>query len=120
MKLKILFILILAGIFFGSCQKREDKKVTYIATNASSEFTLSYRNATGNLQTENISMESTQDKWQYSFITEQGSIIYLSGKYSNITSSLTLIITIDGKVFKQSSSVGDTLQYLTVSGVVPY
>lgn len=116
----IIIIIIISFIALTSCEKREDTVVKYVATDASSDYTLSYRDETGTLQTKTISAESAQDKWNYAFTVEQGEIVYLSGKYNDINSALKLIIYIDGKVYKQSNSVGDTLKYLTVSGVVPY
>jgi uncharacterized lipoprotein YehR (DUF1307 family) len=121
MKPKNIFIvLIIALVALSACEKREDKMVKYQATGATSDFTISYRDMEGVLQSQTINAQSTQDKWDYSFMSEQGQIVYLSGKYADIQSSLTLIIYVDGKVYKQGSSIGDTLKYLTVSGVVPY
>jgi len=117
-KLTILIIIVTA--IFTSCEKRENKQVKYVATDAISDFTIQFRDATGDIQSETIAAESAQDKWQKSFILEQGEIVYLSGKYNDPSSSLKLIIYVDGKIYKQGSSVGDTVKYLTVSGVVPY
>lgn len=119
MKKSIIIIAALA-LLFVACEKRENKQVKYVATDATSAFTIQYRDAVGDLQTETVAAESAQDKWQKSFIAEQGEIVYLSGKYNDPESLLKLIIYVDGKVYKQVSSVGDTLKYLTVSGVVPY
>jgi hypothetical protein len=119
MKNSILFIAVIA-ILFASCEKREDKQIKYVATDATSGFTINYTDAGGNIQSENVEAESAQDKWQKSFVVEQGEIVYLSGKYDDPTSALKLIIYVDGKVYKQGSSVGDTVKFLTVSGVIPY
>ena len=116
----IFIVFIIAFLALTACEKREDKMVKYLATGATADFTLSYRDKAGTLQSHTVSAQSTQDKWNYSFMSEQGQIVYLSGKYADIQSSLTLIIYVDGKVYKQGSSIGDTLKYLTVSGVVPY
>ena len=94
--------------------------VKYVATDAVSNFTLNFRDAAGILQSEKVQAESALDKWNYSFVVEQGEIVYLSGKYEDVNSSLKLIVYIDGKIYKQSSSIGDTLKYLIVSGVIPY
>jgi len=112
--------IIISLIAFTACEKRADKMVKYVATDAISDYTLNYRDETGTLQTKTVAAESAVDKWNYSFIVEQGEIVYLSGKYNDINSALKLIIYVDGKIYKQSNSVGDTLKYLTVSGVVPY
>ncbi|MCF8365108.1 MAG: hypothetical protein K9H16_04965 [Bacteroidales bacterium] len=115
-----IIIIIISLIAFTACEKREDKMVKYVATDASSEYTIYYRDESGTLQSKTITPESAQDKWNYSFAVEQGEIVYLSGKYNDINSALKLMIYVDGKVYKQSNSVGDTLKYLTVSGLVPY
>jgi hypothetical protein len=102
-----------------SCEKQEDKKVEYIATNAVSDFHLSYLMPSGELKSETITAGSMQDKWNYSFVAQQGDIVYISGKYKDINSGLKLIILIDGKVYKQAYTEGDTVNFVTVSGVVP-
>lgn len=94
--------------------------VKYTATDATSDFSIQYRDASGQLHSEQVQAESSLDKWEYSFMSGQGDIVYLSGKYEDPESALKLMISIDGKVYKQSSSVGDTLKYLIVSGSVPY
>ncbi len=118
MKKFILIVAILMVIL--SCEKREDKQVKYIATDATSAYTISYRNAAGEIITRNIAAQSKTDRWIQTFTAEQGQIVYLSGIYKDIESGLKLMILVDGKVYKQGSSSGDTVNYLTVSGVVPY
>lgn len=115
-----ILILILSLFILSSCEKREDKMVKYVATNAISNYTVQYRDEAGNLQSKEISAESKLDKWSYSFVAEQGDIVYISGKYKDLNSSLKVLIYVDGKVYKQGSSSSDTIKYLTVSGVVPY
>ena len=63
---------------------------------------------------------SMQDQWSYSFIADQGDIVFVSGNYKDINSGLNIRILVDGKVYKQGSSIGDTVKFVTVSGVVPY
>jgi hypothetical protein len=115
-----IFLLAVITILFASCEKRANKQVKYVATDAISEYTIQYRDANGDIQNESIQAESAQDKWQKTLVVEQGEIVYLSGKYNDPESALKLMIYIDGKVYKQGSSVGDTLKYLIVSGMVPY
>jgi hypothetical protein len=115
-----IIIIIISLMAFSACEKREDKLINYVATDATSEFTIQYRDASGILMDETIQAESAQDTWNHAFIAPQGGIVYLSGKYTDINSSLKLIIYVDGKIYKQGSSIGDTLKYLTVSGVIPY
>lgn len=115
-----IIILVVAAILQISCEVREDKNVKYIATEATSEFSLAYRNEAGELITVNVEANSATDRWEYSFIAEQGEIVYASGNYKDISSALKIMILIDGKVFKQASSRSDTVRYVTVSGVIPY
>jgi enterochelin esterase-like enzyme len=115
-----LLIIIIGLITFTACEKREDKMIKYVATDAVSNYSLKYRDANGILQTVSVEAESAQDTWSISQVVEQGDIVYLSGKYQDVNSALKLIIYVDGKIYKQSNSIGDTLKYLTVSGVVPY
>jgi hypothetical protein len=120
MKTGNIIIAILAVLIFTSCEKREEKSVEYIATNAISDYNLSYRLPSGELVKETISSSSLQDEWTYSFMAEQGDIVYVSGNYKDINSGLNIRILVDGKVYKQGSSIGDTVRFVTVSGVVPY
>lgn len=113
-------ILAILSTFLISCNKTAPVPITYQASDAISAFTVKYIDADGNLQTTQVNPQSAQDVWQFSFTGEQGDIIYLSGKYTDSYSALKLMIKIDGKVYKQASNEGDTLHYLTVSGVVPF
>lgn len=107
-------------ILFGACNDLTQKKVTYKATGAVSEFTLQYQSANNELITVNVTPESAADVWKFDLMAEEGEIVYLSGKYNDIYSGLLLQILIDGKVYKQGSSRYDTIKYLTVSGTIPY
>ena len=117
---KGIFILsVVSLLMLFSCEKQEDVAVKYIATNAVSEFHLSYRLPSGELKAETITASSMQDKWSYSFTAQQDDIVYLSGNYKDINSGLKLLILMDGKVYKQASTVGDTINFVIVSGTVP-
>lgn len=118
-KYLILFFAVYA-LLFAACEKRGEVPVKYIATEAIADYEISYRNQHGDLLKEIISAQSVQDKWEFDFVAEKGDIVYVSGKYNDINSSLKLMIMVDGKIYKQGFSTGDTLKYLTVSGVVPY
>ena len=107
-------------ILFVACNDLSQKKVTYKATGAVSEFTLQYQNANHELITVKVTPESAADVWKMDFISDEGEIVYLSGKYKDIYSGLLLQILVDGKVYKQGSSRYDTIKYLTVSGTIPY
>ena len=109
----ILFVLV-------SCQKDREKKVTYLVTKAISGFDVNYRTADGNLLSEHIETSSAQDEWRYGFTAEEGDIVFVSAIYDDMASSITVQILIDGKVYKQGSSVQDTIKYVTVSGTVPF
>ena len=78
MKIKHILIIILGIYILTSCEKREEKSVKYIATNAISDYTLSYRLPSGELAKETVSASSLQDQWTYSFMAEQGDIVYVS------------------------------------------
>lgn len=112
-----IFILIM---FLASCSKTSTKKVTYISTGAVSEYKLQYLNDKNELVTTEVTPQSAQDQWVYNHLKDEGEIIYVSGNYKDINSSLKIMILIDGKVYKQASNEADTLFYLTVSGTVPY
>lgn len=116
------FIIIIAAITFilSACTKSNQVNITYQATGSISEYNLYYTDVDGNLIETHVTPQSAQDKWVYTFAGEEGSIVYLSGRYSDINSGLNLLIKLDGKIYKQVSNEGDTLKYLTVSGVVPY
>lgn len=115
-------IIIIAAITFilSACTKNNQVKITYQATGSISEYSLYYTDADGDLSEVKVIPQSAQDKWMFSFAGEEGNIVYLSGKYADINSGLNLLIMLDGKIYKQVSNEGDTLKYLTVSGVVPY
>ncbi|MFP4470493.1 MAG: hypothetical protein ACOCX8_00015 [Bacteroidota bacterium] len=118
--MKKIIILFISVLFLTSCEKPTDKMVKYIATDATAEYSITYRNAYGEIISENIAAQSREDQWTHSFAAEEGQILYLSGIYGDITSSLKLMIMIDGKIYKQAQSIGDTVRYLVVSGTVPY
>lgn len=114
----LLLVLIIGAL--AGCHKRDDKMVTYLVTSDATEIALQYRDESGLLQKIALQPAGGQDEWRYSFVAEQGDIVYLSGKYEEGLATLKLMITIDGKIYKQAQSTGDTIKYVTVSGVVPY
>jgi hypothetical protein len=120
-KMKYLTLLIIGlSILSTSCSKTNKKNITYIATDAISEFDLQYLNENNELTKIKVMPQSAQDEWHYNYIADDGDIVYISGNYSDIQSSLKLMILIDGKVYKQASNEADTLGYLIVSGTVAY
>ncbi|OFY49544.1 MAG: hypothetical protein A2W85_06830 [Bacteroidetes bacterium GWF2_41_31] len=113
-------ILALVLLFSGACNDTNQKKVTYISSGAISEYQLQYRNDRQEMVNLKVTPESASDKWKFEFMADQGEIVYISGNYKDIQSSLLIQILVDGKVYKQGNSQADTIKYLTVSGVVPY
>ena len=119
--MKYITLLIFGLIILGtSCSSTDKKKVTYIATDAISEYSLQYLNENNNLTKIIVTPQSAQDEWNYNYIADDGDIVYISGNYADINSSLKIMILIDGKVYKQASNEADTLGYITVSGIVQY
>jgi len=118
--MKKLILLILVIIAFTACEKNADIPVRYLANDAVSDFTVTYRNSTGDLITEEVNAASTEDEWSYSFTANKGDIMYLSAIYKDIASGIRLSILVNGKVYKQASSQYDTISYVIVSGTVPY
>jgi len=119
--MKRLIYLFLISMLIASCEKdREVVPVKYQISNAFSPVNIKYRNTDGVVSSETIDFESSEDVWQYSFENKRGEIVYLSAKYSDSTSSVKLMIIIDGKVYKQGSSINEPEKYVTVSGTIPY
>jgi hypothetical protein len=119
-RVRFLLLMIVVISIASGCHKRDDKKVTYLVTSDATEIALQYRDESGLLQKIALQPAGGQDEWRYSFMAEQGDIVYLSGKYEEGLATLKLMITIDGKIYKQVQSTGDTIKFVTVSGVVPY
>ncbi len=119
MKNLILFLGIIA-FFLISCTKNNQVIIAYGSTGAISQYKLHYLNNNGTLQDTIIQPQSKQDTWSYQFVGEQGDIVYVSGKYNDPETGLKIMIKVDGKIYKQASNEGDTLNFLIVSGVVPF
>lgn len=119
MKKYTITIIVILSIFLFSCTKNTQVNITYQSSGAISTYKLYYQDANGQVQQTTVTPQSTKDKWVYSFNGEQGDIVYFSGNYKDPNSSLTMMIKVDGKIYKQASNEGDTLRFLTVSGVVP-
>ncbi|RLD86745.1 MAG: hypothetical protein DRJ02_08100 [Bacteroidetes bacterium] len=102
------------------CNKTYPMKVTYQATGAVSAYNLQYLDDQNVLVKTTILPQSEQDVWNYDFEAEQGDIVYMNGKYNDVNSGLKLQLLIDGKMYKQASTEGDTIKYVVVSGTVPY
>lgn len=119
MKIYILFLLLIP-LVLTNCNKTSQKKVTYLATEAVSAYNLQYLNDQNELITTSVEPQSALDTWKYEFLSDEGEIVYINGSYKDINSALKIQLLVDGKVYKQGATQGDTLRYLVVSGVVPY
>ena len=113
------YTLILVAVL-TACHKPFQKKVAYTATGAISAYNLQYLDDHNELVNLEITPQSAQDIWKYEFMSDQGEIVYVNGNYKDINSALKIQLLIDGKVYKQGETQGDTLKHLVVSGVVPY
>jgi len=122
-KSKILFgcllLLVILMSTITSCQKQNTVSVKYLISKASSTYDLQYKDQNGSLLEIEVNPNSGEDTWEYSFISEEGEVVYISTKYFDTNSSINIQILIDGKVFKQTEEIGDPLKYIVVSGVVP-
>jgi hypothetical protein len=117
--IKLGLFLVLIMVLASSC-KKEEHMVLYRITEAVSGFDVNYRDANGVLLKENIETQSGEDTWTYSYMAEEGDIVFVSAIYKDPESAIKVEILIDQKVYKQGSSIGDTVKYVTVSGTVPY
>ena len=118
--MKMLLYLLGLLLVITSCNDISQKKVDYLASGSVSAYNLQHINANGELISTEVFPESAQDTWKYSYMADKGEIVFFSGNYKDINSSLKLMILVDGKVYKQVSSKSDTLSILTVSGTIPY
>lgn len=103
-----------------ACQKEKEAKVQYIVSKAASGFDVAYLNSDGKLVGEWVPTASAEDRWTYAFSAKEGDIVYVSARYHDITSAINVQVLINGKVYKQGSSIQDTTRFVTVSGTVPY
>lgn len=116
---KLIYVLLFISLL--ACEtNNEEKNITYRISDNESGFSVTYKNEAGELVSENVITNSMEDIWQYNFDTKEGEIIYVSANYKDINTGIIVEILIDGKVFKQSESLYDTLNFVTVSGTVPY
>ncbi len=120
MNRKTTFLVVILMVLSAACSKPYPKKITYLATASVSAYNLQYLNKQNELAKTEVVPQSVQDVWTYEFTAEEGDIVYINGKYGDINSGLKIQVLIDGKVYKQESTVGDTINYIVVSGVVPY
>jgi hypothetical protein len=129
MKKILVFIL---GIFIlASCQKdRDPAEVDYLITGFGSPYTVSYLDADGSTITRTITPNGISDKWEYTFLAEPGTPLYLYIKSKEDISanmSFNVGLLIDGKYYQQAKNYdgtlivkGDTIYEIKRSGVVPF
>jgi hypothetical protein len=119
--LKKIFIPSIALILFATaCEKESKIDVYYLITDSSTGFEVNYRDRDGILQNEKITTQSAEDTWTYSYEAMEGDIVFVSAIYKDISSAIKVQILLDGKIFKEGASTGDTTKYVTVSGTVPF
>ena len=75
-----------------ACQRDNRVKIDYEATEAVSEYTLSFKDESGAVKTIVVEPADKEDKWNYSMMAKEGDIVYVSGKYNDAASSLRLRI----------------------------
>jgi len=114
------FIIVILVVIAVACNKPRPKEVVYQVTGAVSAYNLQYLDGQNALIKEEVTPQSKQDVWEYGFEAEEGDVVYVNGKYNDINSGLKIQVLIDGKIYKQASSEGDTVNYLVVSGTIPY
>jgi hypothetical protein len=117
---KLLMLLAGLAVLLSSCEKEREQDVMYRITNSSSGFMVSYSNEVGTLVRETVVTQSAQDIWTYSFQAEEGDVVFVSARYKDINSAITVQLFLNGKIFKEKSSISDTITYVTVSGTIPY
>ena len=118
-RLAYTLLIVIVASTLTSCQKQNTVSVKYLISKASSTYDLQYKDQYGSLLEIKVNPNSGEDSWEYSFISEEGEVVYVSTKYFDANSSINIQILIDGKVFKQTEEIGDPLKYIVVSGVVP-
>jgi hypothetical protein len=114
---KLFFILLIVMAF--SCEKENEHQIIYRITDSVSGFDVRYLNESGLKVTEKITTQSAQDIWEYSFLSADGGIVFVSANYKDPESAVKVQIMVDGKLYKQAASKNDTIMYVTVSGVIP-
>lgn len=117
---KLIYISLIFIVLVGCEKERQEVKVKYEISNAYSPVEVSYRNSDGNIATETIDFESSEDVWDYTYTDKRGEIVYISTRYTDSTSSVNVQIIVDGKAYKQGSSNNEPNKYITVSGTIPY
>lgn len=119
--MKRLLNLAISLMILSGCEiDRESVPVVYKVSGAVSAVSIEFRDQDGNLQHDSLFFTSTADIWQTSVENRRGEIVYLSGSYADTTGSVKLMILLDGKIYKQASSMYEPGKVIVVSGSIPY
>jgi len=118
---RFLFVLSFISVFtLISCEKNtQPKNVTYEISRSISGFSVTYKDASGELIKEKITTASAEDVWRYSFEGIPRDVIYVSASYKDINSAIRVRLLVDGKVYKEAATKYDTTMFVTVSGIIP-
>lgn len=117
------FLWIIVVLIFGiiSCdQVNDDVDVTYLITDSDSGFDVRYRDAEDDLVFEKVETSSESDIWKYTFPAEAGDILFIAANYYDVNSKIRIRILLDNKIFREASSHYDTVNFVVVSGTVPF
>ena len=118
---RIIYLFIILFVLASSCQmENKDVSVIYRVSNATADTEISFRDENGNILSEDADFQSLEDKWHYALQLKQGEIVYLTALYHDSSSSVNVEILIDGKIYKQKSSVQEPEKYVIASGIVPF
>lgn len=116
-----LIYLVIVFMLLLSCTKEDEKqKVEYRVSNAMSSTNIAYRNAESVMINETVDFNSSEEIWNLVTEMNRGDIIYLSAVYYDSASSVTVEVLVDGKIYKQQSSVNEPEKYVIASGTIPY
>lgn len=119
---KILAFVSLVALMITACEKPLDQKmVKYFVTDSDAGFTVTYTNDEGvKQQPVRVNTASQDEEWEMSFMTDPGTVVYLSVLDTVPESFTRVMIYIDGKVYKQGVRNEDPTKPVVVSGTVPY
>ena len=112
-------LIIISGVI-GCELKDQNVKVTYIVTDSDSGFEVYYQNSDQELIFEKVDTNSEEDEWRYTFIGERGDIVFMSVIYYDVNSKVRAMIKLDEKIYKEGISRYDTVNFLVISGTIPY
>lgn len=116
----IFFWILIIGILVSCSKSKEPVVATYKISQANSDIAIEYLDLNGQLQSEILSFESQEDMWYHTFFALEGQLLYISAIYSDSMTSVSVQISLDGKLFKEKISNQDPDRYIIVSGTVPY